>query len=146
MALSSRAKKCVVDWDSINEWILRARFATFRAELTVIVVCASTNDIFDQTKDDFYRVLSNVVAKAHRHDIVTLCGDLNTKIGSHTSYALAILGKDRLGEINDNDVRLIDFCATHELIVGASRFTHKQIHKCTWNSPDGLTRNEMDYI
>ncbi|KAK2708324.1 hypothetical protein QYM36_014061 [Artemia franciscana] len=91
MALSSRAKKCLVDWEPINERILRARFATSQAKLTVIVVYAPTNDTVDQTKDDFYRVLSNVVAKAHRHDIVTLCGDFNAKVGSNASYAPAIL-------------------------------------------------------
>ncbi|KAK2712338.1 hypothetical protein QYM36_011133 [Artemia franciscana] len=82
MALSSRAKKCLVDWKPINERILRACFATSQAKLRVIVVYAPTNDTVDQTKDDFYRVLSNVVAKAHRHDIVTLCGDFNDKVGS----------------------------------------------------------------
>ncbi|KAK2726253.1 hypothetical protein QYM36_000642 [Artemia franciscana] len=137
MALSSRAKKCLVDWEPINERILCSRFATSQAKLRVIVVYAPTNDTVDQTKDDFYRVLSNVVAKAHRHDIVTLCGDFNAKVGSDASYAPAILGKHGLGEINDNGVRLIDFCATHEHIVGASWFPHKHIHKYTWNSPDG---------
>ncbi|KAK2708610.1 hypothetical protein QYM36_014267 [Artemia franciscana] len=118
MALSSQAKKCLVDWEPINERILCARFATSQAKLTVIVEYAV--DTVDQTKDDFYRVLSNVFAKVHRHDIVTLCGDFNAKVGSDASYSPAILGKHGLGEINDNGVRLIDFCATHELIVGAS--------------------------
>ncbi|KAK2707601.1 hypothetical protein QYM36_015341 [Artemia franciscana] len=120
MALSSRAKKCLVDRELINERILCARFATSQAKLTVIVVYAPTNDTVDQTKDYFYRVLSNVVAIAHRHDIVTLCGDFNAKVGSDAPYAPAILGKHGLGEINDNGVRSVDFCATHELIVGAS--------------------------
>ncbi|KAK2712573.1 hypothetical protein QYM36_011307 [Artemia franciscana] len=113
-------KKCLVDWEPINERILRARFATSPAKLTVIVVYAPTNDTCDQTKDDFYRVLSNVVANAHRHDIVTVCGDFNAEVGSDASYAPAILSKHGLGEINDNGVHLIDFCGTHELIVGAS--------------------------
>ncbi|KAK2703409.1 hypothetical protein QYM36_018134 [Artemia franciscana] len=109
MALSSRAKKCLVDWEPIYERILRARFATSQAKLTVIVVYAPTNDTVDQTKDDFYRVLSNVVAKAHRHDIVTLCGDFNAKVGSDASYAPAILGRHGQGEINDNGVLPSEF-------------------------------------
>ncbi|KAK2701301.1 hypothetical protein QYM36_020038 [Artemia franciscana] len=88
--------------------IIRARFATFQAKLTVIVVYAPTNDTVDQTKDDFYCVLSNVVAKAHRQDIVTLCGDFNAKVGSDASYAPAILGKHGLGEIIDNEVLLVE--------------------------------------
>ena len=122
MALSSWTKKCLVDWEPINERILRARFATSQAKLTVIVVYAPTNDTYYQTKDDFYRVLSNVGAKAHWHDIVTVYGDFNAKVGSDASYAPAILGKHGLGEINDNGTRLIDFCLTHEIIFGTSMF------------------------
>ncbi|KAK2724354.1 hypothetical protein QYM36_001012 [Artemia franciscana] len=80
MTLGSRAEKCLVDWEPINEQILRARFATSQAKLTVFVVYAPTNDTVDQIKNDFYRVLSNVVSKAHQHDIVTLCGDFNAKV------------------------------------------------------------------
>ncbi|KAK2710012.1 hypothetical protein QYM36_013629 [Artemia franciscana] len=83
--------RIMLDWEPINERILCARFATSQAKLTVIVVYAPTKDTVDQTKDDFYRVLSNVVAKAHRHDIVTLCGDFNAKVGSDASYEPAIL-------------------------------------------------------
>ena len=72
---------------------LCARFVTSQAKLTVILVYAPTNDTCDQTKYGFYRVMSNVVAKAHRHDIVTVCGDFNAKVGSDASYAVAILGK-----------------------------------------------------
>ena len=114
--------------------------------MTVIFGYAQANDTYDQPKDDFYHLLSNIVAKAHRHDIVTLCGDFNAKVESDASYAPAIHGKHGLGEINDNGVRLIDFCATHELIVSASWFPHKQIQKYIWNSLDGVTRNEISQI
>ncbi|XP_065572379.1 craniofacial development protein 2-like [Artemia franciscana] len=135
-------------WISESTWYIidqRAEAKIF-AKLTVIIVYAPTNDTVDQAKDDFYRVLSNVVAKPHWHNIVTLCGDFNAKVRRDASYAPAILGKHGLGGINDNGVRLIDFCATHELIVSVSWFPHKQIHKYTWNSPDGVTRNEIDHI
>ncbi|KAK2707363.1 hypothetical protein QYM36_015151 [Artemia franciscana] len=106
MALNRRTKKCLVNWEPINERILRAGFATSQAKLTVVAVYALSNDSCDQNKDDFYRVLSNVVVKAHRHDIVTVCGDFNDEVGNDDSYAPAILGKHGLGEINDNGAEI----------------------------------------
>ena len=79
-------------------------------------------------RDDFYRMLSNVVAKAHRHDIVTLCGDFNAKVGSDASYAPAILGKHGLGEINDNGVRSLTFVRLMNL---SSAHHGSLINKCT---------------
>lgn len=35
--------------------------------------------------------------------------------------------------------------STNSLNIG-SFFKHKQIHKMTWVSPDGVTQNELDYI
>ncbi|KAK2702390.1 hypothetical protein QYM36_018999 [Artemia franciscana] len=103
-------------------------------------------NISKETLFDFGMYSRPLLLSEHRHDIVTLCGDFNDKVGSDNSYTPSILGKHGLGKINDNGVRFIDFCATHELIVGTSWFTHKQIHKYTWNSPDGVTRNEIDHI
>ncbi|KAJ8384508.1 hypothetical protein AAFF_G00204230 [Aldrovandia affinis] len=36
--------------------------------------------------------------------------------------------------------------STNGLSIGNTFFKHKQIHKMTWVSPDGNTRNELDYI
>jgi len=37
-------------------------------------------------------------------------------------------------------------CCTNGLSIGNTFFTHRQIHKATWTSPDGGTSNEIDYI
>ena len=37
-------------------------------------------------------------------------------------------------------------CAANGICIGNTFFKHKSIHKKTWRSPDGHTRNEIDYI
>lgn len=36
--------------------------------------------------------------------------------------------------------------STNGLNIENTFFKHKQIHKMTWISPDGVTQNELDYI
>ncbi|XP_070132539.1 craniofacial development protein 2-like [Drosophila bipectinata] len=42
--------------------------------------------------------------------------------------------------------RLIDLCQTFQLVIGGTVFPHKEIHKYTWTSPNGHTRNQIDHI
>ena len=48
--------------------------------------------------------------------------------------------------INDNEERLIGLCEQNDLIIGGTLFPHKKIHKITWTSPDGNTKEQLDHI
>ncbi|XP_062570395.1 uncharacterized protein LOC134232444 [Saccostrea cucullata] len=56
------------------------------------------------------------------------------------------MGKQGLGECNSNGERLCTFCQENNLIIGGTIFMHKDIHKTTWNSPDGHTKNQIDHV
>jgi hypothetical protein len=48
---------------------------------------------------------------------------------------------------NDNKTRLADFSVTRNFVISSTMFPHKKkIHKQTWVSPDGLTRNQIDHV
>ena len=48
--------------------------------------------------------------------------------------------------VKENGVRFTDFCLSHGLVIGRSIFSHKEILKTTWISPDGATCNQIDHI
>ena len=73
-------------------------------------------------------------------------GDLNAKIGDDNTGHELIMGKEGLGEINENGELFIDFCTFNSLVIGGSVFPHKRIHKTTWMSPDHRTENQIDHI
>ena len=56
------------------------------------------------------------------------------------------MGKHIIGEMNENGLKLVEFCEANELVIGGSLFPHKNLHKTTWKSPDGKTKNQIDYI
>ncbi|XP_039297987.1 uncharacterized protein LOC120354665 [Nilaparvata lugens] len=75
-----------------------------------------------------------------------IVGDFNAKIGKDECYK-QYTGKHSLhAESSDNGVRLINFAASKNLVVGSTMFQRKDIHKATWHSPDGSTNNQIDHL
>lgn len=42
-------------------------------------------------------------------------------------------------------MRVIDFAASRNMVV-STYFQHKNIHKATWEPPDGITKNQIDHV
>ena len=45
-----------------------------------------------------------------------------------------------------NGARLVNFAISQNLVVKSTMFPHRNIHKYTWNSPDGKTHNQIDHV
>ncbi|XP_063434910.1 uncharacterized protein LOC134715874 [Mytilus trossulus] len=56
------------------------------------------------------------------------------------------MGRHGCGECNENGGLLVDLCGLNDLVIGGSLFPHKDIHKLTWNSPNGRDQNQIDHI
>ena len=76
----------------------------------------------------------------HKHDILLVIGDLNAKVGEDNGGY-----ENRTGR-NDNGERLVDFCGLNKLGVTGTISPHKLIHKQTWTSLGGKTKNQIDHM
>ena len=56
------------------------------------------------------------------------------------------MGQEGHGKMNENGERLANLCSTNGLVIGGTIFKHKDIHKITWNSPNGRDKNQIDHI
>jgi hypothetical protein len=75
-----------------------------------------------------------------------LLGDFNAKVGREDIFK-PISGNESLHEAsNDNGFRVVYFETSKNLIVKSTTFPHRDIHKHTWNSSDGVTHNETDHV
>jgi hypothetical protein len=68
-----------------------------------------------------------------------LLGDFNAKVGRDDIFK-PIIGNESLHEAsNDNGVRVVNFATSKNLILKSTTLPHRDIHKHTWTSPDGVT-------
>ena len=59
--------------------------------------------------------------------MVIVMGDLNAKVGDDNEGYEAVMGREGLGDMNDNGERFADFCDLQDLVIGGSVFPHKKI-------------------
>src|SRR5215469_147361 len=75
-----------------------------------------------------------------------LLGDFNAKVGRDNIFKPTIGNESLHQDSNDNGVKIVSFDTSKNLVVKSTMFTHRNIHKYTWTSPDGHTYNQIDHI
>ena len=147
MILSKAASQALIGWKPVNERIITARFQSKHTKTTIVQVYAPTEDADEDDKDKFYDQLQDTIDDIPSHDIKLLIGDMNAQISKNRQGIEHVIGPHATScKTNDNGERLILFCSMNNLCIGNTYFAHKSIHKKTWRSPDGHTKNEIDYI
>jgi exonuclease III len=116
--------------------------------LNIVLVCthAPTDTSDEDIKDAFYEKLAHTYDNIQGNVIKLVLGDLNAKFGREIQFSLTV-GSESLHETsNGNGLRLIFFAAAKNMTISNTTFPHKDIHKATWKSPDGITANQIDHI
>ena len=140
--IKSAVKKVEFISDRLSYLVLKGRWC----DIVVINAHAPTEEKDDHIKDSFYEELEHTFDQFPRYHMKILLGDFNAKVGREDIFRPTI-GKESLHAISsDNGVRLVNFATSKNLIVKSTTFPHKDIHKYTWTSPDGLTHNQIDHI
>lgn len=119
---------------------MRGKFNNF----TIISVHAPTEERDELVKDFFYGKLNQIYQRIPVHKIIV--GDFNAKRGRKEVFKLDI-GKCSLhATSNENVISAIDFASDDNLIIKGTYLQHKNVHKETLQSPDGITNDQVDYI
>jgi hypothetical protein len=109
----------------------------------VLNVHAPTEDKDDDMTGSFHEELEQVFDKFPRYYMKILLGNFNAKVGTDDIFK-SVIGNESLHETrNDNEFRIVNFATSKKLIVKSTTFPHRNIHKHTWTSPDGVTHNQM---
>ena len=80
-------------------------------------------------------------------DLMIVMGDFNAKVGKDWETWRGAIGKLGYGEENDRGERFRNFCLGNSLKVMNTAFYQRNANrKWTWESPDGKTRNMIDFV
>ncbi|PIK44248.1 putative craniofacial development protein 2-like [Apostichopus japonicus] len=125
---------------------MKIRLKGKQINTTIIQCYAPTNDSDEEAKDKFYDQLQAELNNTPGHDMKIVMGDMNAKVGNDdTGYSRA-MGRQGCGVMNENGEKLLDFCSTYDFVIGRTLFPHNDIHKLTWNSPNGRDKNQIDHL
>ena len=129
----------------ISNRIILLKMNTKPRKTTFIQVYAPTEDADNITKQEFYEDLRNTVRHNWKHgERLVVKGDFNSKVGKEREENL--VGPYGLGERNENGDLMVDFCKEFGLVVTNTWNEQREEERHTWISPDGRTRNQIDYI
>lgn len=118
---------------------------TGKEQMCVIQVYAPTSDYEDSDVEEFYETINKAI-KDNKGKYTVLMGDFNAKLGKQETGEEHILGKFGIGQRNRRGDRLIEFALEQNLIVANTFFKKDKKRYWTWESPDGKTRNQIDFI
>ena len=145
--ISKKTYRAVESFNPVNERLAHIRISCKWFKMSIVVAYAPTEESEEDQKDEFYETLQTVIEKIPMHDIVIILGDMNAKVGREVDVFGPVIGVHSAHEeCNDNGTRLASFANANRLVIGGTTFQHKAIHKETWNSPDGNTKNQIDHI
>ncbi|XP_072022768.1 craniofacial development protein 2-like [Amphiura filiformis] len=116
-----------------------------RYKIKVIQVYAPTSTHNDEEVDKLYEEITELL-KNSKAQFTIVMGDFNAKVGKREDGEECTIGKFGSGERNDRGDRLIEFSISNKLKIMNTFFKKPASRKWTWRSPDGSTKNEIDFI
>ena len=145
-AINNKILPAVKEFKPINDRLCTIKLRAQPRDLCIINCYAPTEEKDDEVKDEFYDELERTYDGISSNHVVITMGDFNAQVGKESIYRPTI-GPDSLHDIsNQNGQRLINFAIAKGQCIVSTYFPRKRIHKYTWTSPDGATKNQIDHI
>lgn len=113
--------------------------------ISIINVHAPTEEK-DEDEKNAFDTLEGAYDNCPRNDVKIVIGNLNAKIEREAHHQRQTGLHSLHTENNDSGLRVIDFAAGRDMVVGSTMFLRKDIYKYTWISHDQETRNQIDYV
>jgi hypothetical protein len=111
---------------------------------SIINIHAPIEEKTEEENKAFYEALEKTYDESPMGNIKIVLADMNTQTGKEDIYIPTTVKV--CSQSNDNELRLINFAASRQMVMGNTIFCHKNMHKATWNSLDGQTMNQTYHI
>ena len=123
--------------------VLMLRFEN-KQTLKLVQVYAPTSTHSDVVYDQFLDTVM-MALNSYRSDHTVILGDFNAKIGTKEpgESSLGVFG---FGSRNERGQKLVTFCENIGLSIMNTFFKARDERKWTWRGPNGMVKNEIDFV
>ncbi|CAF4857757.1 unnamed protein product [Pieris macdunnoughi] len=142
--VNSNLKKNIIDFTTYSDRVVRLDIQCDTTVLNIIQAYAPIERAKEEAVERFYNQVTQALSNTGKH--VIILGDFNSKIGLPLPEEHKICGQYGYGERNERGERLLQFCYTNKFVISNTIFKKPQKRKWTWLSPNGKTKNEIDFI
>jgi hypothetical protein len=97
-------------------------------------------------KDSFHEEVEQVFDQFPRYHMKILLGDFNANVRREDISKPIISNESLHNASNDNAVRVVNFATSKNVNVKSTTFPHRDIHKHSWISPDGVSYSQIDHV
>ena len=146
--VTRKVEKTLLEWKLVNDRLIKVRFDSKLAQLTIITCYAPTEEAEEEEKDELYEQLEEEIRTTPRYDVglLMVIGDLNAIFGEDKTGRERAMGTQGFGCANNNGERHSYLCVENRLVICGTLFMHRDIHKTTWRSPDKRTVSQIDHV
>ena len=147
IVITKEIANSLVDYKLTSERIMSIDIETPNGILTIFQIYAPDSSYSTTDINNFYDQLQEEINNLPAKNAFVLLGDFNAKVGqdSYSNWP-TVVGRFGTGQINNSGERLLQFCAINSLAIVNTLYKQKRTRLYTWLSPDGNTRNQIDYI
>ena len=115
--VTRNVEKTLSEWKPVNDRMMKVRFNSKFAKLTIIACYAPTEEAEEEEKDEFYEQLEEEIRTTPRHDVLMVIGDLNATVGEDNTVKERAMGTQGFGCAINNGDRLSDLCVESRLVI-----------------------------
>lgn len=108
--------------------------------MRIIKVCAPDINHSEQEVEEFYGQLQEEIDRARNNEIVMIIRNFNNRIGDDRGGYEDIMRHFGVGERNEREERMLDFCQQNQLYITNSHFYRCTQHRYTWNHPNNRNK------
>uniref|UniRef100_A0A2A4JIH6 Endonuclease/exonuclease/phosphatase domain-containing protein n=1 Tax=Heliothis virescens TaxID=7102 RepID=A0A2A4JIH6_HELVI len=137
-------KSSIVCFNGFSERVALLKLNIKGYQLDILQVYAPTEASKEEEVESFYNTINETLKCSCKNVIVM--GDFNSKIGQPRPEERLIMKNHGYGVRNSRGERLIEFAYENKLNIMNTFFKKPKSQRWTWRSPDGNTKNEIDYI
>lgn len=142
--IKKELKNNLIDFIPISDRVARLVLQFGYKIIHIIQVYAPTEKASPEDIATFYKDIRQAMKNTNKDTFVI--GDFNAQIGIPTIEDKYVMGSWGYGKRSPRGKTLIDFCFEHQLHIANTYFKKNISSKWTWLHPDGVTRNEIDFI